>query len=252
MILPLDTHAHIQPDIAPRELVALRACVVAVTRTLDEYESARTRADPAIVWAAGCHPGLVREVREFSASRMRDAIATTPVIGEVGLDGAARTPMDAQLSALRGVLRLSSETPRILSIHSYRATDLVVSELREFRPPAAILHWWLGSSEETQAAVEAGAYFSINASQAKKWPALNLVPLDRVLMETDHPFGDRPETRPRRPGKVAHPERAVAAVLGMTAEALRLQAWRNFKLLAEKLSLVGMFPTEFQVQFLSA
>jgi hypothetical protein len=35
---------------------------------------------------------LAREVKGFSASRMRDAIATTPVIG-VGLDGAARTPM---------------------------------------------------------------------------------------------------------------------------------------------------------------
>jgi hypothetical protein len=61
--------------------------------------------------------------------------------------------------------------PGVLSLHSYRATAHVVRELREFRPDAAILHWWLGSSEETEAAVEAGAYFSVNASQAKKWRA---------------------------------------------------------------------------------
>lgn len=250
-MLPLDTHAHIEPDIAPAELLALRSCVVAVTRTLDDFESTRTRADPSVVWAAGCHPGLVREVRGFSSSRMREAIETTPVIGEVGLDGSARTQMDAQLAALRGVLQLTSEMPRILSIHSYRATDRVVRELREFRPPAAILHWWLGSSEETQAAVEAGAYFSINASQARKWSGLSLVPAERVLLETDHPFGDRSEEQPRRPGKVTRPEQAVSAVLDMTPEALRLQAWRNLKWMAEGLSLVEMFPTEFQVQFLS-
>ena len=88
MILPLDTHAHIEPGIAPAELVALRSCVVAVTRTLDEYAQTRERPDPLCVWGAGCHPGLAREVKGFSASRMKDAIATTPVIGEVGLDGA--------------------------------------------------------------------------------------------------------------------------------------------------------------------
>ncbi len=140
MILPLDAHAHIEPGIAPAEL--------------------------AVVWGAGCHPGLVREVKSFSASRMRDAIATTPVIGEVGLDGAARTPMESQLATLRGILAVASDAPRLLSVHSYQATDLVVRELREFRPDAAILHWWLGSPAETEAAVEAGAYFSVNASQA--------------------------------------------------------------------------------------
>ena len=251
MILPLDAHAHIEPDIAPSELVALHACVVAVTRTLGEYESTRARKDRSVVWGAGCHPGLVREVKNFSESRMRDAIATTSVIGEIGLDGAARTPMDAQLSTLRGLLKLSSETPRVLSIHSYRATDLVLKELRDFRPEAAILHWWLGSPSETENAVEAGAFFSVNASQAKKWSSLQLVPVERILMETDHPFGDRTEGKARRPGRVTKPEKDVAAALGMTVEALRIQTWRNFKGIAESLGIVEMLPQDFQVQLLA-
>jgi hypothetical protein len=32
----VDAHAHINPEIDPRELVALRALVLAVTRSLDE------------------------------------------------------------------------------------------------------------------------------------------------------------------------------------------------------------------------
>jgi TatD DNase family protein len=78
VILPLDAHAHIEPDIAPAELAALRSCVIAVTRTLDEYAQTRDRPDRCVVWGAGCHPGLAREVKGFSASRLRDAIATTP------------------------------------------------------------------------------------------------------------------------------------------------------------------------------
>lgn len=252
MILPLDAHAHIEPDIAPAELVALRSCIVAVTRTLKEYEATRSRSDQFVVWGAGCHPGLVREVRAFSASRMKDAIATTPVVGEIGLDRSARTPIEAQLTALRGVLALATDTPRVLSIHSYRATDLVLRELREFRPHAAILHWWLGTPEQTEAALEVGAYFSVNASQASKWESLRLVPLDRVFLETDHPFGDRSASQPRRPGNITMPEGVTAGVLGVSPDALRLQTWRNLRTMVERLSLVEMFPREFQVQFLAA
>jgi TatD DNase family protein len=251
MILPLDTHAHVEPDIAPAELVALRSCVVAVTRTLDEYARTRERLDASVVWAAGCHPGLVREIKGFSASRMRDAIITTPVIGEVGLDGTARTPIESQLTALRAILTVASDTPRVLSLHSYRATDFVVRELREFRPDAVILHWWLGSPEETEAALDIGAYFSVNASQAKKWKSLRLVPLERLLLETDHPFGDRSELQPRRPGNLSKPENVVSAAFNIAPDDLRRQTWRNLKAMSEKLDLVEMFPREFQVQFLA-
>ena len=166
---------------------------------------------------------------------MKEAIATTPVVGEVGLDGSARTPIDSQLAALRGILRVVADSPRLLSLHSYRATDLVLRELQEFHPPGAILHWWLGTPAETEAAVQAGAYFSVNASQARKWESLRLVPLDRVLLETDHPFGDRSEAQPRRPGNVTKPEHAVAAALGLTPDALRVQTWRNLRTLAGEL-----------------
>jgi TatD DNase family protein len=251
VIPPLDTHAHIEPDIASAELVALRACVLAVTRTLTDYEATRHRSDPAIVWAVGCHPGLVREVRAFSASRLREALVTTPAIGEVGLDGSARTPMDAQLSVFREVLRIAADTPRIISIHNYRATDLVLRELREFQIPGAILHWWLGTEAETEEAVECGAYFSVNASQARKWDGLRLVPRERILLETDHPFGDRTEAQPRRPGNISRAESATAEALGTTPEELRLQTWRTFGQMADQLSLGDMFPREFQAQFLA-
>lgn len=252
MIPSLDTHAHIRPDIAAHELTSLSACVVAVTRTLAEYESTRERSDSGVVWGAGCHPGLVREVRGFSAARLRDAVSTTPIIGEIGLDGSARTPMDAQRQAFRAALDVAADTPRILSIHSYRATGLVLQELREVRPRAAVLHWWLGSAAETEEAVELGAYFSVNASQARKWPNLRVIPLDRLLLESDHPFGDRIEPEPRRPGNIRNAEQESAQVFGVSAEYLRSQTWRTLRAIAERLELEALFPHDFQVQFLAS
>ena len=173
--------------------------------------------------------------------------APTPVIGEVGLDGAARTPMESQLAALRAILEVASDTPRLLSLHSYRATGLVVKGSTEFRPHAAILHWWLGPQEETEAAVAAGAYFSINASQARSWKSLRLIPADRLLLQTDHPFGDRSESPPRRPGNLARSEIAVSTALSVSPDALRRRTWSNLKAIAETLNLVEMFPRDFQV-----
>ena len=91
----------------------------------------------------------------------------------------------------------------------------------------------------------------MNASQASKWENLHLVPSYRILMETDHPFGDRSEAPPRRPGHVTKPEHEVSAALGLSSEAVRVQTWRNLRTLTDELSLAEMFPHDFQVQFLA-
>lgn len=248
----LDMHAHIEPTIAASELLALDACVLAMTRRLDEFESVRWRADPSTIWGVGCHPGLVREIQRFGLQRLREAIKHTAVIGEIGLDGAARTPHADQERVLRSILEASSETPRLLSLHSYRATDQLVELLNAYTPQGAILHWWLGSPQATEAALEAGAYFSVNASQAAKWPSLKLVPADRIFLETDHPFGDKSERGRRRPGSLTTAETAVAQTLSLSVEALRMQTWRNLRTLCEDLSLVELLPRAFQVQLLAA
>ncbi len=251
MILPLDAHAHIEPDIAPGELDALKACVIAVTRSLDEFRIVQARSDASVAWGAGCHPGLVSAIKGFSAERLRAAVELTAVIGEVGLDASSRAPLDRQISVFNDVLRVAVETPRLLSIHSFRATSEVLDSLREHRPRGAILHWWLGSDDQTAEAVALGAYFSVNAAQSSKWQARRIVPLERVLLETDHPFGDKREREPRRPGNVTRAETQVASALGLSAEALRHQAWRNLDALITDLGVHELLPKQFQVQLLA-
>jgi NAD(P)-dependent dehydrogenase (short-subunit alcohol dehydrogenase family) len=94
------------------------------------------------------------------------------------------------------VISVLGQTPRIVSVHSYRATRQVLNTIERHRPKGVVLHWWLGDEVETQAALDLGAYFSVNSAQATKWGALGLVPKTRLLFETDHPFGDRVERDP--------------------------------------------------------
>ncbi len=169
----------------------------------------------------------------------------------LGLGGAARTSPQLQADVFDGVLRTVEDGPRLLTIHSYRATGAVLDVLRRRRPVSVVLHWWLGSDDETRAAVDLGARFSINASQARKWPGLAFVPPDRMLFETDHPFGDRTQSPPRRPGRVDTAERAVAERIGATLDEVRRGAWGALNELATEAGVLAMFPLEFQARMLS-
>ena len=95
------------------------------------------------------------------------------------------------------------------------------------------------------------AFLTTCSSTTPSWKSLRLVPLDRLLLETDHPFGDRSESPPRCPGNLSKSESAVSAAFSVSPDALRHRTWRNLKAISEKLNLVEMFPREFQVQFLA-
>jgi TatD DNase family protein len=245
-------HAHIEPRITPTELERLGACVLAVTRSLAEFQEVVRRSDRSVAWGVGCHPGLARAIRNFSLDAFRAALASTPVVGEVGIDGSTKVPLEAQRAVFESVIRTMVETPRIVSVHSYRATEEVLSVIERHRPPGIVLHWWLGDEDATRRAVDLGACFSINASQARKWSALNAVPQDRLLTETDHPFGDRQESAPRRPGNISRVEDQLGNAIGLQPDEVRRLSWQNLGRLVDELRLYDLLPYQFQVQILAA
>lgn len=249
---PLDLHAHIDPDIAPTDLDELRAVVFAVTRSLDEAQQALKRTDPMTVWGAGCHPGLAGAQRAFEVGEFSRLLELTPFAGELGLDGKSRVPLADQRATLRQALAVLAAKPRIVSLHSYAATEALIEELEATPIRGAVLHWWLGDPGLTERAVRLGCYFSVNASSARRQELVAAIPGDRLLTETDHPFGDRRRGGKSAPGLVEDVERSLGRHHGLTASDVRLLVWRNVSRLVREVGCSSMLPREVRTWLVAA
>jgi TatD DNase family protein len=251
---PLDTHAHVEVTITPRELLALRAVVFAATRSLEESQHAldRQHHDLLTVWGLGVHPGLKTALEQFDLNTFKTLLSRTAYVGEVGLDGRVKSRLNLQQEVLSDILSELRTTARITSLHSYGATNELLELLAATRIEGAVLHWWLGDAAATRQAVELGAYFSINAANLKVREALDEIPIDRILTETDHPDGDRLSTQPRRPGNVTTVETALVRRHGITAADLRRTCWKNLRALTESTRTQELLPRRVQAILLAA
>lgn len=248
---PIDLHAHIQPDIASRELVRLGALVFAATRSLEEAAQALQRRDDWTVWGVGCHPGLVGVQKAFDLGQFVSLTGQTPYVSEVGLDGRSRVAMELQRTVFEQILDVLQTTPRITSIHSYEATSAVLGELEKTPIRGATLHWWLGDQAETKRALELGCYFSINVAMKRRTDLLDTIPLNRILPETDHPFGDRRGTAPKYPGGVADVEGMLSAHYGLPITDVRRQTWANLREIVSTTATAELLPRSIRVSLAS-
>ncbi|WP_199726184.1 MULTISPECIES: TatD family hydrolase [unclassified Frondihabitans] len=241
MPAPLDLHAHVDPKIEGADLRALGAFVFAVTRSLEEFTSVSQRRDGRVVWAVGVHPGLVGAQENFDRDRFRKLVEVTPIVGEIGLDGTSRVPMATQINTFRSILEVLQESPRILSIHSAGAHLQLLRELHRTPVDGVVLHWWTGSPALTEEAVRLGCYFSLPPALMSSG-LLGLIPRDRILSETDHPYGDRRTPGQRTPGGVSEVEVRVGKTLDASKLEARRLIWINFRKLVEEVGVQGLLP----------
>lgn len=241
---PLDTHAHVDTSIDAHTLLNLRAVIFAASRSIEESARAleRQSRDLLTVWGAGVHPGMKAALETYTPSSFESLIEKTAYVGEIGLDAKVKSRLPLQREVLSSILKQLQARPRITSIHSYGATDEVLDHLELTPIRGAVLHWWLGDSEATLRAVELGAFFSINASSVRRSEILNLIPPERLLVETDHPDGNRYGRQPRQPGNTADVESVLATRNGVPAQTMRHRLWQNLARLVESTATLELLP----------
>lgn len=249
---PLDLHAHISPTIDSRELEDLGAVIFAVTRSLAEAEVALSRIDSATIWGVGCHPGVVRAQKAYLPEDFSKLMDSTSFAGELGLDGRSRVPLTTQREILHSALRVLATKPRVVSLHSYAAMAEVLNEIEETSVKGVVLHWWLGDIALTERAVRLGCYFSVNASSVRRVMQTAAIPRDRLLTETDHPFGDRRGGSNAAPGHVEEVERAIAGIHGLTATETRVLIWRNLSHLILDVGCSHLLPRQVRTWLAAA
>jgi TatD DNase family protein len=233
MPLPtLDAHAHIDPRRSSAELAETGA-VLAMSLSLDEAEKVLPRQEPQIAWGVGCHPRKLKAQQDFDPDRFAQLAERSAIIGEIGLDQGCAVPLELQLRTFRAALGFAARNPRMVSLHSFTSTRLMLDELRRTPVAVPILHWWTGTATETAQAVELGCYFSVHSAVARRSIFRTQVPPGRLLVESDHGWADPPGAIPHR---VIWAEYLLSASLKVDVKEIRQLVWQNF---SEMVRLTG-------------
>lgn len=145
--------------------------------------------------ALGFHPWQVAEADvEKELAIFRENLPLTRLIGEIGLDFGPRHTSARQEHVFRSILSdvAKTEEPRVLSIHSVRATSAVLDHLADLPEHITkVIHWFSGTSDELTRLIRMGGLISVNPMmlQAKRGRAyVKQVPADRILLESDYPL----------------------------------------------------------------
>lgn len=153
--------------------------------------------------------------------------------------------MATQLKTFRAVLHELESKPRLVSVHSNGAHIQVLRELVRHPVPGVILHWWTGGRDLTDEAVRLGCYFSVPPAAMGDLEALQAIPTDRLLSETDHPAGDRRGPTPRAPGNLKEVELRLGAKRGQDRFAMRITFWRNLGALVNAAGVRDLMPNSW-------
>ncbi len=226
----VDMHCHLSDCGGYRSAIE-GALILAVTNDPKSWSAMHKQPNRAkVAWAVGLHPcTLTRGDRRLSV--MIEALKGAPAIGEIGLDYSpkARCSPVEQRRVLDQVLSRPEAKDRVVTLHSLGATADIVSAISTHGIRGAVLHWFLGSPAEVDAAIAADVYFSVNSSMVRSprgRAALNEMPPNRVLAETDAPFTKIGKT-PARPGQVDSIERSLARLWDVDPTDIRRRLWSN-------------------------
>jgi TatD DNase family protein len=235
--LLVDTHCHLHLlEPAPEEVVA-GALAEGVGHLVDvgvDLASSRRAAAnaarlPQVSATAGVHPHDAAGFTEEALGELRRLLADERVVGvgETGLDYYRdNSPRDAQRAAFAAHVRLARELDKALVVHCRDAFPDVLAVLDgEGAPPRVVFHCFAGDERAATRVVEAGWYVSFAGTVTfRNAPGLRaacaVVPLDRMVLETDSPFlSPHPyRGRPNRPGRVAVTAQTVAQVHRVAVE----------------------------------
>jgi len=233
----IDTHCHLTFDelAADVESVVARSREAGVTGWITvgtDVEQNRKAIELARKYdnmyaAVGIHPHDAKEVTG-QALRQLHALAQNKkvvAIGETGLDfHYDHSPRDHQADVFASHLQLAAELDMPVIIHSREAFDETMNILKRhgIGVNKVVFHCFSGSPEQAKIVLDAGYYISFtgvvtfkNAERTRQ--AAKLVPLDRLMLETDCPYMSPEPVRKQRtnePALMFHTAKFLADLKG--------------------------------------
>ena len=213
-----------------------------ISTTLATYPAVRRVADAgANVWcSAGVHPDERGDEHEVTVDELLSMADDEKVIaiGETGLDY-FRTEGDTewQRERFRNHIRAARRAAKPLVIHTRAAAEDTLRLMREEGAEEAggVMHCFTESWEVAEAAMAMGFHISFSGIVTFKNAAplrevARLVPLERMLVETDSPYlAPVPHRgKPNQPAFVKHVAEEIARLRGIPMEEVARRTTENF------------------------
>jgi TatD DNase family protein len=199
----------------------------------------------AAVWAAVGHHPMNQTPPDVAALGELARHPRVVAIGEVGLDHSNDEhvgPHDAQEAWFRTLIELARDTGLPVCVHIRESADDVLRVLSEHAGLAGVIHYWSLDAGYARRFLDLGFYISFagtvtRSSKEQVREVARLVPSDRLLLETDAPWGTpRGRSGPMRPAWMIDTARAVAEIRGLTLDQLAEIEKANVSSLFSRLS----------------
>ena len=218
----IDSHTHLELCEPPDAELVAAATAAGVTRILTvgldgascRAALAAAEAFPQVYAAIGRHPNAAKGFDGADLAELRALAAHERclAIGETGLDfyrdGA---PREDQERAFAAQIALARETAKPLVIHSRAAEQATLDQLAAEADGVSVVMHCFSMPERLEECLERGYEISFAGnvtykSAAELAEAVQLVPEDRLLIETDAPYLTPQPVRKERnqPAFVAH------------------------------------------------
>ncbi|MDR2410655.1 MAG: TatD family hydrolase, partial [Bacteroidales bacterium] len=192
-----DTHFHFdlqdEKGEVLKEIENNQIYTIAVTNLPPLYEKLKKEVRSKFVRIAlGLHPELIGQYQKYIPDMWR-LLHEAKYIGEVGIDlKIGKKSRNLQLSFFEELIeRCNTFGNKVLSVHSRAASSEVISIIGENFNGKIILHWYSGTKQNQEHAINNGYYFSVNYAMLNSESGRKIIkniPNDKILLETDSPF----------------------------------------------------------------
>ena len=194
---------------------------------------------PFLYAAVGVHPSDVDDLNEdtYAWLKQQTTLQKTVAVGEIGLDYYWPEPdHETQKKWFLRQLDLAREIKKPVIIHSREAAKDTVDLMTEAHAEeiGGVIHCYSYTKETAKTFLDMGFYFGIggvltfkNAKKLKE--AVEYIPMDRIVLETDCPYLAPEPNRGKRNSSLNIPYviAAMAQIKGITEEEVRKAAWEN-------------------------
>ena len=201
----IDTHCHFDMMPNPEAYISSKEkagdIVIGMTNLPSHFHMGQPhlRGYKRIRLALGMHP-LLAAGNRGELLLFKQLVDHTSYIGEIGLDF-SREGKGSELEqkqVFREILSVLRGKNKIISVHSRRAEEEMLIQLKEFDIKNVIFHWYSGSVELIPEILARGYYFSINEAMCQSNNGRSIIekiPRERILTETDAPYNERSQIK---------------------------------------------------------